>query len=68
MENKILFKSLTGDVYTEMFLVDGKAIMNVYNSDGVLIDVFKEIAESKELDSENWFDTIYKWLVVSVTK
>ena len=53
MENKILFKSLTGDVYTEMFLVDGKAIMNVYNSDGVLIDVFKEIAESKELDSEN---------------
>ena len=54
MEVGFRVKALNGNVYTEMYVKDGKTFMNVYDEDGNLVDVMEEVASyvpSKEADA-----------------
>lgn len=44
MEVHARFKALNQNVYTQMYVKDGKTFMNVYNEDGELLDVMEEVA------------------------
>ena len=46
MEAHTRFKALNSNVFTEMFVKDGKTFMNVYDEDGNLVDVMEEFASS----------------------
>ncbi|OQS22719.1 hypothetical protein [Chromobacterium violaceum] len=44
MDGNFRIKALNGNVYTEMYVKDGKTFMNVYSEDGELLDVMEEVA------------------------
>lgn len=44
MDANIRFKALNANVFTQMFVKDGKTFMNVYDEDGNLLDVLEEVA------------------------
>lgn len=44
METNIRFKALNDNVFTQMFVKDGKTFMHVYDEDGNLLDVLEEVA------------------------
>ena len=44
MEVHTRFKALNQNVYTQMFVKDGKTFMHVYDEDGNLLDVLEEVA------------------------
>lgn len=44
MEVHTRFKALNQNVFTEMYVKDGKTFMNVYDEEGNLIDVMEEVA------------------------
>lgn len=44
MEVHIRFKALNQNVFTQMYVKDGKTFMNVYDEEGNLIDVMEEVA------------------------
>jgi hypothetical protein len=44
MDGDFRIKALNGNVYTEMYVKDGKTFMNVYGEDGELLDVMEEVA------------------------
>ena len=46
MEVGIIVKALNSNVYTEMYVKNGKIFMNVYDEDGNLVDVMEEVASS----------------------
>ena len=53
MEHRIRIKSLTGNTFTETKEIDGETVMYVYNEDGELLDVLKEVkpeSENKNID------------------
>jgi len=56
MEVGFRVKALNSNVYTEMYVKDGKTFMNVYGEDGELLDVMEEVASyipPKEDTSKN---------------
>jgi hypothetical protein len=44
VNNGFRIKALNGDTFTEMRIENGRAIMYVYDSFGLLLDVLEEIA------------------------
>lgn len=44
MDGDFRIKALNGNVYTQMYVKDGKTFMNVYSEDGELLDVMEEVA------------------------
>lgn len=46
METTFRIKALNSNIYTEMYVKDGKTFMNVYSEDGQLLDVMEEVASS----------------------
>lgn len=44
MEVHTRFKALNQNVYTQMYVKDGKIFMNVYDEEGNLVDVMEEVA------------------------
>lgn len=46
MEVGIIVKALNSNVYTEMYVKNGKIFMNVYDEEGNLVDVMEEVASS----------------------
>ncbi len=44
MNSGIRIKALNGNTFTETVIKDGKTFINVYDSDGELLDVLEEIA------------------------
>lgn len=44
MEANFRFKALNANVFTQMFVKDGKTFMHVYDEDGNLLDVLEEVA------------------------
>lgn len=44
MEVHTRFRALNDNVFTQMFVKDGKTFMNVYDEEGNLVDVMEEVA------------------------
>jgi hypothetical protein len=55
MDENFRIKALNGNVFTQMYVKDGKTFMNVYSEDGELLDVMEEVASyipSQEVSSK----------------
>lgn len=53
MEAHTRFKALNSNVFTEMYVKDGKIFMNVYDEDGNILDVLEEITSEIPAKEDN---------------
>lgn len=53
MEAHTRFKALNSNVFTEMYVKNGKTFMNVYDEDGNILDVLEEIASEIPAKEDN---------------
>lgn len=53
MEAHTRFKALNSNVFTEMYVKDGKTFMNVYDEDGNILDVLEEITSEIPAKEDN---------------